>query len=92
MNVHMVQVISISEARRQLPALVKAIEKDISRSFVIEVRNQPIAMLTATRQVPRQGAAVKALLRLAKPKSRPLAKQNSKAVTSENFKDSLYGE
>ncbi|MDO8519609.1 MAG: hypothetical protein Q7T11_05545 [Deltaproteobacteria bacterium] len=84
----MVHLVSISEARKKLPSLLKAIANDPNLLFKIEVRKQPIAILSSARKSVRPGKAVSALLSLGgKKKSR---KSGGASVTSENFKDFLY--
>ncbi len=86
----MVQELSISEARKKLPALLKAIQKDSSLSFLIKVREEPIAALRALVKGPKKGRAVQSLLRLMKKQER-VKKIRRSNITSENFKNFLYG-
>lgn len=83
------QPLSISEARKKLPSLLKAIQKDPSLSFVIQVRKESIATLSSTQRVARRGRAVRALLSLSKTQERRKSSHDS-SVTSENFKNYLY--
>lgn len=91
----MEQILTISEARRKLPSLLKTLQKDPSVSFTIKVHQEPIATLRVVKQqISKEGRAVKALLRLVarqeKKKRAPHAFTDA-SVHSKNFKNFLYG-
>lgn len=78
--------VSISEARRRLPELVRQVRRDVGTSVQITVRQEVVAELRAA--LPEPGAAAKKLLELmAKlPKHR-----GRKTDTSSHAKEDLYG-
>lgn len=53
--------LSISEARKRLPALVRKVQQDAGVSVQITVHDQVVAELRAVRQEPAPGAAARAL-------------------------------
>jgi hypothetical protein len=84
----MSQELTISEARKKLPSLLKEIQQDASRSFVIKVHKEAVATLSAVKKVTRKGMAVKALLRMIEHQKEQ--KTGEASVHSENFKEFLY--
>ncbi|MBI4482916.1 MAG: hypothetical protein HY652_08515 [Acidobacteria bacterium] len=80
--------ISISEARRRLPELVRQVRKDSGMSVQITVHDEVVAELRAAQPEPEPGAAAKKLLELmAKlPKHR-----GRKTTLSSHVKEHLYG-
>ncbi len=79
--------ISISEARRRLPELVRQVRKHAGTSIQITVHNEVVAELRAAQRDPEPGAAAKKLLELmAKlPKHR-----GRKTTISSHVKEHLY--
>ena len=80
--------ISISEARRRLPELVRQVRRDAGTSVQITVHDEVVAELRAAQPEPEPGAAAKKLLELIKklPKHR-----GRKTTTSSHVKEHLYG-
>jgi len=80
--------VSISEARRRLPELVRRVRKDAGTSVQITVHNEVVAELRAAQREPEPGAAAKKLLELMEklPKYR-----GRKATVSSHVKEHLYG-
>lgn len=80
--------LSISEARKRLPALVRQVRRDAGTRVEITVHDEVVAELRAARPEPEPGAAAKTLLRLMKqlPKSR-----GRKLPISSHVKAHLYG-
>jgi antitoxin (DNA-binding transcriptional repressor) of toxin-antitoxin stability system len=80
--------ISISEARKRLPELVRQVRKDTGIKVEITVRDEVVAELRATLPEPEPGAAVKKLVHLMRrlPKHR-----GRKTNVSEHIKEHLYG-
>ncbi len=80
--------ISISEARRKLPALVKTVRKDPRTTIQITVREEVVAELRAPLPEPEPGAAAKKLVALMRklPKHR-----GRKTDVSAHVKEHLYG-
>lgn len=82
--------LSISEARKRLPSLVKTVQKDPAATVQITVRDEPVAELRAVQAGPEPGAAARKLLELRKR----LAKKGLKARRSDvstRVKEYLYG-
>lgn len=80
--------LSISEARKRLPALVRRVQRDAGASVEITVHNEVVAELRAVQPEPEPGAAARRLLRLMKklPKRR-----GQKIPISSRVKTHLYG-
>jgi len=64
--------VSISEARRRLPALVRQVKNDPGSVVQIAVRDEVVAELRAALPEPEPGAAARALLEVMRklPKAR----------------------
>ncbi len=80
--------ISISEARRRLPALVRQVQKDASRSVHITVHDQVVAELRAAQPEPEAGAAAKKLPELVAKLPRRRKRRHD---ISSHIKEHLYG-
>jgi len=80
--------LSISEARRRLPALVRQVRRDAGATVEITVHNEVVAELRAVQPEPEPGAAAKTLLRLMKHLPKPHGRKRS---VSSHVKDHLYG-
>jgi len=80
--------VSISEARRRLPQLVRQVKQDRGSVVQITVRDEVVAELRAALPEPEPGAAARALLELMRklPKHRGLRRNISGHV-----KEHLYG-
>lgn len=80
--------VSISEARRRLPELVKRVRKDAGEPVQITVHDEVVAELRAAEAEPEPGAAARAMLELMKklPKGR-----GPKRHISCRVKQVLYG-
>lgn len=81
--------LSISEARRRLPALVRRVRRDASARVEITVHNEVVAELRAVRPEPEPGMAAKTLLRLMKKLPKPRGRKRS---ISSHVKTHLYGQ
>ncbi len=79
--------LSISEARRRLPELVRQVSKDAGAKVEITVRDEVVAELRPALPEPEPGAAAKKLLAIMRklPKRR-----GQKTNVSGHFKDYLY--
>ena len=79
--------ISISEARKRLPDLVRRVRRDAGANVQITLHNEVVAELRAAHPEPEPGAAAKKLLELmAKlPKHR-----GRKTTVSSHIKEHLY--
>ena len=80
--------LSISEARRQLPALVRQVRRDSGVRVEITVHNEVVAELRAVQPEPEPGAAAQSLLRLMKKLPKP---RGRKLSISSHVKTHLYG-
>jgi antitoxin (DNA-binding transcriptional repressor) of toxin-antitoxin stability system len=80
--------LSISEARRRLPELVRQVRKDAGAKVEIMVRDEVVAELRAALPEPEPGAAAKKLVALMRrlPKHR-----GRKTNISTRVKEHLYG-
>lgn len=79
---------SISEARKQLPALVRRVRQDAEASVQITVHGQVVAELRAVEQGPAPGAAATTLLGLMTKLPR---RRGRKVPISSHIKTHLYG-
>ena len=80
--------LSISEARKRLPELVRHVRKDAGAKVEIMVRDEVVAELRATLPEPEPGAAARKLVRL----MRKLPKYHGrKTKVSAHTKENLYG-
>jgi antitoxin (DNA-binding transcriptional repressor) of toxin-antitoxin stability system len=81
--------IALTEARRQLPSLLKRLRADPKERIEITVRDEPVAELRAVVREPKPGEAARRLIalrrKLAKVKGRGLKDVSSRA------EDHLYG-
>lgn len=80
--------LSISEARKQLPALVRRVRRDAGARVEITVHNEVVAELRAVLPEPEPGAAAQSLLRLMEKLPRP---RGRKLPISSHVKTHLYG-
>ena len=80
--------LSISEARRRLPELVRRVSKDAGAKVEITVRDEVVAELRPALPEPEPGAAAKKLLAI----MRKLPKRRGrKTDISTRVKEHLYG-
>jgi hypothetical protein len=82
-------IISISDARKGLPRLIREIQKNPHRVFQISVRKEPVAEIRSATPMVTPGEAVKKLLRLRKRLLRSSEGRGRKPV-SQKTKDFLY--
>lgn len=80
--------LSISEARKRLPALVRRVRRDAGASVEITVHNEVVAEIRAVQPEPEPGAAARRLLRLMKKLPKP---RGRKIPISSRVKTHLYG-
>ena len=81
--------VSISEARRRLPELVRQVKQDRGSVVQITVRDEVVAELRASLPEPEPGAAARALLELARKLPKP--RKGRPTDVSAHVKDYLYG-
>jgi antitoxin (DNA-binding transcriptional repressor) of toxin-antitoxin stability system len=84
--------ISISEARRRLPQLVRQVKQDRGSVVQITVRDEVVAELRAALPEPEPGAAARALLELARKLPRPRRRRGRPTDVSAHAKEYLYGQ
>jgi antitoxin (DNA-binding transcriptional repressor) of toxin-antitoxin stability system len=82
--------VSISEARRRLPQLVRQVKRDRGSVVQITVRDEVVAELRAALPEPEPGAAARALLELARKLPKPHRRDRPTDVSA-HVKDYLYG-
>jgi antitoxin (DNA-binding transcriptional repressor) of toxin-antitoxin stability system len=80
--------VSISEARKRLPELVRQVKQDLGSVVHITVRDEVVAELRAALPEPEPGAAARALLELAQKLPKPRGKRRN---VSGHVKEYLYG-
>ncbi|MGH7793292.1 MAG: hypothetical protein ACREQ2_00080 [Candidatus Binatia bacterium] len=80
--------LSISEARKRLPELVRQVRQDAGAKIEITVRDEVVAELRATLPEPEPGVAAKKLVQLMR---RLPERRGRKTRVSEHVKDHLYG-
>lgn len=80
--------LSISEARRRLPELVRHVRGDSGTKVEITVREEVVAELRAALPEPEPGLAAKKLLGLMRKMPR---RRSKKTNVSGHVKDYLYG-
>jgi hypothetical protein len=85
----MKNILSISNARKELPRLVREIQKNPQAVFQISVRNETIAEIRCAKPMVAPGEAVRKLLDLRKRLSTG-AKGKKREAISCRVKDSLY--
>jgi antitoxin (DNA-binding transcriptional repressor) of toxin-antitoxin stability system len=84
--------LSISEARRRLPELVRQVRKDAGATVQITVRDEVVAELRAALPEPEPGAAARALLELARKLPRARRRRGRPRDVSARVKEYLYGQ
>ena len=87
----MKNVISISEARKELPRMIREIQKKPATVFKITLRNETIAEVRSANRMVPAGEAVRKLANLRK-KLFHSAKEEGQDPVSKRVKDYLYPE
>jgi len=85
----MTNVISISNARKDLPKMVREIQKNPETVFKIAVRSETVAELRAAKPMVPAGEAVRRLIQLRKDLS-SVVRDKRKVPISKNVKKFLY--
>jgi antitoxin (DNA-binding transcriptional repressor) of toxin-antitoxin stability system len=81
--------VSISEARRRLPQLVRQVKRDRGQVIQIAVSGEVVAELRAALPEPEPGAAARALLELMRKLPN---RRGPRRNISGHVKDFLYGQ
>jgi len=87
----MKNVVSISNARKELPKMIKEIEKNPGTVFNITVRGETVAEIRSSNPMVKQGAAVRELIRLRQELSFPV-KGKARVPISKRVKHYLYAQ
>ncbi len=84
----MKSTVSISNARKDLPKMIREIQRNPGAVFEITVRDEPVAEIRSAKMV-QPGEAVRKLLRLRQKLSFPF-RERTKEPISQRVKDFLY--
>jgi hypothetical protein len=87
----MKNVVSISNARKDLPKMVKEIQRNPEAVFRITVRDEPVAEIRSAKVMVQAGEAVRKLLNLRQKLSFRF-KGKTKEPISRRIKDHLYSQ
>lgn len=87
----MKNIVSISNARKDLPRMIREIQKNPETMFKIAVRNETIAELRSAQTMIQPGETVRKLIRLRQGLSHSV-RSKSKEPISKRVKDYLYPE
>ena len=87
----MKNIVSISNARKELPRMIREIQKNPETMFKIAVRNETIAELRSAQTMIQPGEAVRKLIRLRQRLSHSIRSETKEPI-SKRFKDYLYPE
>jgi hypothetical protein len=87
----MKNVVSISNARKDLPKMVKEIQRNPQTIFRITVRDEPVAEIRSAKPMVQAGEAVRKLLHLRQKLSFRF-KGRPKEPISRRVKDHLYSQ
>jgi hypothetical protein len=82
-------IVSISNARKDLPKMIREIQKNPERVFQIAVRNETIAEIRSAKTQVQPGEAVRKLIQLRK-KLAYSSKGRAVEPISQRVKDYLY--
>lgn len=85
----MKNIVSISNARKELPKMIKEIQKNPETVFKITVHDETIAEIRSAKPLVAAGEAVRKLIQLRGKLSHPL-KAETKEPISRKVKDYLY--
>ena len=85
----MKNIVSISNARKDLPRMIKQIQKHPETVFKIAVRNETIAELRSAQTMIQPGEAVRKLIRLRQKLSYSITGKSTEPI-SKRVKDYLY--
>jgi hypothetical protein len=87
----MKNIVSISNARKDLPRMIKQIQKHPETVFKIAVRDETIAELRSAQTMIQPGEAVRKLIRLRQKLSYSITGKTREPI-SKRVKDYLYSE
>jgi hypothetical protein len=81
--------VSISNARKDLPKMVREIQKNPEAVFKITIRDEPVAEIRSAKAMVQPGEAVRRLIQLRQRLS-SLARNKTREPISRRMKDYLY--
>jgi hypothetical protein len=87
----MKNIVSISNARKDLPRMIREIQKNPETMYKIAVRNETIAELRSAQTMIQPGEAVRKLIRLRQRLSHSIRSETKEPI-SKRFKEYLYPE
>jgi len=87
----MKNIVSISNARKDLPRMIREIQKNPETMYKIAVRNETIAELRSAQTMIQPGEAVRKLIRLRQRLSHSIRSETKEPI-SKRFKDYLLPE
>lgn len=85
----MKNIVSISNARKELPKMIREIQKNPEAVFKITVRKETVAEIRSAKAMVKPGEAVQKLIRLRQKLSFPF-RGKSKEPISQRVKHYLY--
>ena len=85
----MTKMIPISQARKELPKLVRELQEHPENQYNITVFNRVVAELRAPGMIDKSGKAAEKLLELSKKKPKPGQGEEKEDISS-NIKKYLY--
>lgn len=85
----MENIVSISNARKDLPKMIREIQRNPEAVFKIRVRNETVAEIRSVKRMVQPGEAVRKLLHLRQKLSRTLGTKTREPI-SRRVKDYLY--
>lgn len=86
----MKNIVSISHARRDLPKMVRELQKNPEMVYLVQVRGETIAEIRSAKRLVEPGEAARKLIRL-RQKVSPLSRGKTEEPISKRVKDYLYG-
>ncbi len=81
--------VSISNARKDLPKMIREIQRNPEAVFKITVRDEPVAEIRSAKAMVQPGEALRKLIHL-RQKLSSSSRAKPKEPISQRFKDYLY--
>lgn len=86
----MKNIVSISNARKDLTKMIKELQKNPEIVYMVQVRNETIAEIRSAKRLVEPGEAARKLIRL-RQKVSTLSKGKTEEPISQKVKEYLYG-